>query len=86
VLYRVDPDFRTPGAQSGTALCVAEELLDGTAVSTVAGFQAFVQQVSSGQRYHMEGEQLYSMLQEGSVAFYGAFQVPMKLRDEHTIV
>lgn len=85
VLYRVDPDFRTPGAQSGTAVCVHEESEDKVEVVKIAGFSSFAQQVSDVQRFDMEGKKFYNRLEEGRVAFYGALQAPEKLRDEHAI-
>lgn len=37
------------------------------------------------QSFDVQGPKLYSRLEQGRVAFYGAFQVPDTLRDEHTI-
>ncbi|KAH7464059.1 hypothetical protein FOMA001_g17848 [Fusarium oxysporum f. sp. matthiolae] len=88
VLYRVHPNFEVPGAHSGSALCVGEELQDGTRIWKVAAFQSFLQEVSGpdgGQRYDLNGDLLYSMLKTGSVAFYGALEVPAELK-EHVIV
>lgn len=82
ILYRVDPDFEEPRSNSGTAICLIDE---ETEVRKVAGFQSFVQEVSGGQYYEMEDDPFLDMLRLGAVAFYGAFQVPDKLRDEHVI-
>jgi len=86
LLYRVNPALRRPVAQSGTAVCFLEESETETPRIKVAGFSSFVQQVSDAHRFDMDGPKLYSRLQEGRVAFYGAFQAPKKLREEHTIV
>lgn len=86
LLFRVHPDLRPHGVQSGTAVCIMEKLDDGTECAKVAGFMAFAQDVSAVQSFDMEGEKLYKRLAEGRVAFYGAFQVPEKLREEHIIL
>jgi hypothetical protein len=86
ILFRVHPEIRSPSAQSGTAVCILEKLDDGTKCARVAGFTAFVQEVSAVQVFELEGPQLYSKLLDGRVAFYGAFQVPEKLREEHIIL
>lgn len=52
----------------------------------VAGFASFVQMVSDVQKYDLEGDKLYKRLQEGRVAFYGAFQVPQELREGYQIL
>lgn len=52
----------------------------------VAGFASFVQMVSDFQKYDLEGDKLYKRLQEGRVAFYGAFQVPQELREGYQIL
>jgi hypothetical protein len=72
--------------QSGTPVCVIRE--DGTLPGTIkiAGFASFAQPVSDVQRYELEGDKLYKRLQEGRVAFYGAFQVPTELREGYKIV
>jgi len=57
-----------------------------TRIAKVAGFTSFAQMVSDVQRYDMEGDKLYKRLQEGRVAFYGAFQVPRELREGYRIV
>ena len=86
VLYRVNSDLRVPGAQSGTAVCIHEEMEDVVASVKVAGFSSFAQAVSDVQRFDMEGKKFYNRLEEGRVAFYGALQAPPKLRHEHAIV
>jgi hypothetical protein len=59
---------------------------DGTPCAKVAGFIAFAQEVSVVQNFDLDGPRLYSRLEQGRVAFYGAFQVPEKLKNEHVIV
>lgn len=86
ILYRVNSHGGAPGAYSGTAICMGDELEDGSLRARVAGFSSFAQHVSDGQRFDLEEERLYIRLQEGRVAFYGAFKAPAKLRDEHSIV
>jgi len=88
ILYRVREDSvpgrpATRGGQSGTPLCVLDK---STRIAKVAGFTSFAQMVSDVQRYDMEGDKLYKRLQEGRVAFYGAFQVPRELREGYRIV
>ena len=85
VLYRVDPDYRSAGAHSGTAVCVHTESEDGVEIARIAGFSSYAQQVSDVQRFDLEGEKFYKRLEEGRVAFYGALQAPEKLREEHSI-
>ncbi|KAK0750078.1 hypothetical protein B0T18DRAFT_408194 [Schizothecium vesticola] len=72
--------------QSGTPVCVVRE--DGTlsGIIKIAGFASFAQPVSDVQRYELEGDKLYKRLQEGRVAFYGAFQIPTELREGYKIV
>jgi hypothetical protein len=86
LLYRVFPDFGTPGGQSGLALYADMQREDGTPGPGVAGFQSFVQRSGHIQTYEMEGEQLDHRLRKGLVAFYGAFQVPEKMKKEHVIL
>ncbi|SPN99228.1 uncharacterized protein DNG_02265 [Cephalotrichum gorgonifer] len=86
LLFRVHPQFRPNGVQSGTAVCVLEESDNGEKRAKLAGFTAFAQETSAIQCFDMEGDRLYSRLADGRVAFYGAFQVPEKLRDEHVIL
>lgn len=86
LLYRVDPALRAPGALSGAAVCIHEDLGDHVSSARVAGFSSWAQPVSDITRFEMEGRKFYNRLEEGSVAFYGAFQAPYKLRDEHRIV
>jgi hypothetical protein len=86
ILYRVSPDFNVAGGQSGTALYSIGEREDGKNGPGVAGFQSFVQRSGHVQTYEMEGEQLNHRLKRGLVAFYGAFQVPKKIREEHIII
>lgn len=85
LLFRVHPGYRPPGAQSGSAVCILEECGDGTKLAKVAGFTAFAQENTAIQSFDTDGPRLYSRLEQGRVAFYGAFQVPPKLRDEHVI-
>lgn len=59
---------------------------DGKDGPGVLGFQSFVQMSGHVQTYEMEGEQLNHRLKKGLVSFYGAFQVPRKLREEHHIM
>ena len=86
ILYRVYPEFPVRGGQSGTAVCFMERGGAGEISAKLAGFTSFVQMVSDVQRFDLEGEKFEKRLYEGRVAFYGAFQVPKKLRDEHVIV
>lgn len=55
-------------------------------VAKVAGFASFVQMSSDVQRYELEGDKLYKRLQEGRVAFYGAFELPPELREGYRII
>ncbi|KAG6365290.1 hypothetical protein INS49_006899 [Diaporthe citri] len=88
ILYRVHPDYPARGGQSGVPVCVVSENTDGTPSHSakVAGFASFVQMVSDVQKYDLEGDKLYKRLQEGRVAFYGAFQVPRELREGYHIL
>lgn len=86
LLYRVSPDFDVPQGQSGVALYAVGDREDGSTGPGVAGFQSFVQMSGHVQSYEMEGPPLDHRLRKGLVAFYGAFQVPEKLRKEHAIV
>ncbi|KAF2176019.1 hypothetical protein K469DRAFT_608551, partial [Zopfia rhizophila CBS 207.26] len=85
ILYRVDPDFEEPRANSGTAVCIIN---GSTETHKVAGFQSFIQGVSGNSTYEMDDDlDLFNkMLESGKVAFYGAFQVPPRLRENHFIV
>jgi hypothetical protein len=58
---------------------------DGTESAEVAGFVSFSQTGSSTAKYDISDEAVYPGLLHGFVAFYGAFQVPEKLR-EHSIL
>ena len=84
VLYRVNSQFRAPGAQSGTAVCI-HETKNGSSGVKVAGFCSFVQQVSDVQRFDTEGPKFNSRLEQGRVAFYGALQAPESLRKYHIV-
>ncbi|KAH7002501.1 hypothetical protein EDB80DRAFT_579151 [Ilyonectria destructans] len=88
ILYRVRQDLHVRGGQSGTPVCVLDNGEENSVSPTakVAGFASFVQMVSDVQRYDLEGDKLYKRLEEGRVAFYGAFQVPRELRDEYRII
>lgn len=91
ILYRVHPDYPVRGGQSGVPVCVVDESTGGTASrrTKVAGFASFVQMVSmvsDVQKYDLEGDKLCKRLQEGRVAFYGAFQVPRELREGYQIL
>ncbi|KAH7377264.1 hypothetical protein BKA66DRAFT_156482 [Pyrenochaeta sp. MPI-SDFR-AT-0127] len=86
VLYRVDSTSLAPGALSGVAVCVRESSDDDTSCAKIAGFSSWAQPVSDYTRFDMEGPKFYNRLQEGRVAFYGAFQAPPQLRDGHRIV
>lgn len=88
ILYRVHPDYPARGGQSGVPVCVVSKNTDGSASHSakVAGFASFVQMVSDVQKYDLEGDKLYKRLQEGRVAFYGAFQVPRELREGYRIL
>jgi hypothetical protein len=55
-------------------------------VAKVAGFASFVQMSSDVQRYDLEGDKLYKRLQEGRVAFYGAFKLPPELQEGYRII
>jgi hypothetical protein len=85
ILFRVHPNCRPPGAQSGTAICILDEDNKETKIAKVVGFTAFAQETTAIQSFDAEGPRLYSRLEQGRVAFYGAFQVPPELRDEHVI-
>jgi len=85
VLYRVNSSSMPPGALSGTAVCICEELEDGTPCAKVAGFSSWAQPAAYT-RFDMDGPRLYSRLEDGRVAFFGAFQAPPGLRENHRIV
>ncbi len=56
-------------------------------VAKVAGFASFAQMSSDvAKSYDMEGDKLYKRLQEGRVAFYGAFEIPAELREGYRII
>lgn len=42
--------------------------------------------VSEVQRYDLKGNKLYKRLEEGRVAFYGAFQLPKELIEDFKII
>ena len=84
ILFRVHP--RPLVAPSGTAVCMLKELDDGTQCARVAGFVSFVQDVNAVSNFNLEGQRLWTRLEQGRVAFYGAFHVPKKLREEHIIL
>jgi len=102
ILFRVHPDHRPDDITSGTVVCVEgtwdnnsdNENADGrppsptssTSCAEVLGFTAFAQPSSFEQNFDVEGPRLYSRLERGQIAFFGAFQVPERLRDEHVIV
>ncbi|KAH6984366.1 hypothetical protein BKA56DRAFT_481371 [Ilyonectria sp. MPI-CAGE-AT-0026] len=88
ILYRVRQDLHVRGGQSGTPVCVLDSGGENNVapIAKVAGFASFVQMVSDVQRYDLEGDKLYKRLEEGRVAFYGAFQVPKELQDEYRII
>jgi hypothetical protein len=85
VLYRVNSSSMPPGALSGTAVCIREELEDGTSCAKVAGFSSWAQPAAYTS-FDMDGPKLYSRLEDGRVAFFGAFQAPPELRENHRIV
>jgi hypothetical protein len=85
VLYRVNSSSMSPGSLSGTAVCVREEREDGTSCAKVAGFSSWAQPAAYT-RFDMDGPKLYSRLEDGRVAFFGAFQAPTELREHHRIV
>lgn len=85
VLYRVNSSPMPPGALSGTAVCIREELEDGTLCAEVAGFSSWAQPAAHS-RFDIDGPKLYSRLEDGRVAFFGAFQAPPELREHHRIV
>jgi hypothetical protein len=85
ILYRVRHEGGVRGGQSGTPVCVLDDS-SSPPVAKVAGFASFVQMASDVQRYDLEGDKLYKRLQEGRVAFYGAFQVPSELREGYRII
>jgi hypothetical protein len=74
------------GGQSGTPVCFLSDESNGQKIARIAGFSSFAQKVSDVQRYDLEGDKLYKRLQEGRVAFYGAFQLPRQLKDEFCII
>jgi hypothetical protein len=86
LLYRVHPDFDPPNGHSGTALYAEGTRIDGTTGPGVVGFQSFVQRSGHVQNFRMEGTHLERRLNFGRVAFYGAFEVPVELKQEYTIV
>jgi hypothetical protein len=86
LLYRIDPNVRAPGAQSGTPVCIHDEAEDKISCAKVAGFSSWAQPVADITRFDMEGRKFYNRLEEGRVAFYGAFQAPFELRERHSIV
>lgn len=86
ILYRVSPDFEVPGGESGLAIYAEGERSDSIFGPGVVGFQSFMQRSGHVQTYEMEGQPLTSRLEKGLVAFYGAFQVPKELKNEHIIL
>ena len=86
VLYRVYPDFDPPTGYSGIALHAEGTREDGTEGPGIMGFQSFVQRSGVVQSFEMEGVALEKRLKLGRVAFYGAFEVPEKLKKEYRIV
>ncbi|KAK7964133.1 hypothetical protein PG988_011107 [Apiospora saccharicola] len=86
VLYRVAPDYDAPGGQSGTPVCLLDDSEPEMQKGKVVGLTSYVQMVQDIQHYHVEGDQLTKMLQDGRVAFYGAFKVPQEMKEEHVII
>jgi hypothetical protein len=86
LLYRVYPDFDPPNGYSGVALYADGIREDGTSGPGIVGFQSFVQRSGHVQSFNMEGPALDRRLQLGRVAFYGAFEIPEKLKTDYTIV
>ncbi|KAH8624730.1 hypothetical protein IG631_20195 [Alternaria alternata] len=80
LLYRIYPDFDPPNGHSGTALFADGVRENGTQGPGIVGFQSFVQRSGHVQNFDMEGSALERRLQLGRVAFYGAFEVPTKLK------
>jgi hypothetical protein len=85
VLYRVNSSSMPPGALSGTAVCMREQLGDGTLCAKVAGFSSWAQPATYT-KFDIDGPRLYSRLEDRRVAFFGAFQAPPELRENHRIV
>ncbi|KAK8029914.1 hypothetical protein PG993_011205 [Apiospora rasikravindrae] len=86
ILYRVAQEYEAPGGQSGTPVCLLDDTEPGIKKGKVAGFTSYVQMVQDIQHYHIEGDQLAQRLQDGRVAFYGAFKVPLEMREQHDIL
>lgn len=86
ILYRTNSAMKVPGALSGSAICIHDESGDNVSCAQVAGFSSWAQPVSDVTRFDLDDKKIYNRLEEGRVAFYGAFQAPPKLRDEHNIV
>lgn len=87
VLYRVSPDFDPPTGYSGIALYADGTREDGTYGPGIVGFQSFVQRSGHTQNFNIpEGPAMEERLRRGRIAFYGAFQVPDKLRTEYDIL
>jgi len=99
LLYRAEPPLNPPGSYSGLVL-YAEEVENGDSSKEenikgkqkdevkgpgVVGFQSFVQMTSHNTMFELEGPGLDTRMQNGYVAFYGAFQVPDLLREEYRI-
>jgi hypothetical protein len=87
VLYRVHPNFDPPTGYSGVALYADRgQREDGSEGPAIIGFQSFVQMSGNVQNFHMEGPAFQYRLQEGRIAFYGAFQIPDEIKREYTIL
>jgi hypothetical protein len=85
LLYRVHPDFDPPNGYSGIALYADGVRCDGSEGPGIVGFQSFVQRSGHVQHFDMDGTELDKRLKLGTIAFYGAFEVPEELKRDYTI-
>jgi hypothetical protein len=87
LLYRVSPTFTTEGGYSGVALYANGPREDNTIGPGVLGFQSFVQKSDFIQpEIGADPQRIRVKLAAGRVAFYGAFPIPQKMRQNHVIV
>ncbi|KAK6539013.1 hypothetical protein TWF694_010561 [Orbilia ellipsospora] len=84
LLYRVGKPIEAIEKEmhkSGTTIGIEEETPDGKMSIKVVGFQAFAQFSSVDPI-----DKASQLVRKGAVAFYGAFQVPERLRKDFTIL
>lgn len=86
LLYRIHPILSPPYGHSGIALIADGSREDGSTGPGIVGFQSFVQHSDVTQVSSEDDDVLSQKLEEGVVAFYGAFEVPEELKKNYTIV